>query len=156
MESKEKKNHYIHNALDNGNMASRAIQRNVVAAPCPAVLATSIHLNSMSRNSRQPITPNRPVSVAISIMSRFGCQLRNNMASAKKSDAASIGIKLPRHCLAITAQKILSREVYQALFKFAFVRNPEIYRLARIITLNVSDPTCLKTTNLSASFCAEN
>ena len=40
------------------------------------------------------------------------------MASAKKSYAASIGIKLPRHGKAITAQKIPSREVYQALFKF--------------------------------------
>ena len=32
------------------------------------------------------------------------------------------------------------REVYQALFKFVFVRNSGIYRLARIIILNVSDP----------------
>ena len=36
----------------------------------------------------------------------------------------SLGIKLPRHCKAITAQEMLPREVYQGLFKFAFVRNP--------------------------------
>jgi hypothetical protein len=45
-------NEYIDNALDNGNMASSAIQRNVVAPPCPAVLVTSIHLTTMIRNSR--------------------------------------------------------------------------------------------------------
>ena len=36
----------------------------------------------------------------------------------------SVGIKLPRHCKAITAQEMLPREVYEGLFKFAFVRNP--------------------------------
>ena len=36
----------------------------------------------------------------------------------------SLGIKLPRHCKAITAQEMLPTEVYQGLFKFAFVRNP--------------------------------
>ena len=35
----------------------------------------------------------------------------------------SLGIKLPRHCKAITAREMLPREVYQGLFKFAFVRN---------------------------------
>ena len=33
-------------------------------------------------------------------------------------------IKLPRHCKAITAQEMLPRDTYNALFKFAFVRNP--------------------------------
>jgi len=32
-------------------------------------------------------------------------------------------IKLPRHCKAITAQEMLPRDTYNALFKFAFVRN---------------------------------
>ena len=36
----------------------------------------------------------------------------------------SLGIKLPRHCKAITSQETLPREVYQGPFKFAFVRNP--------------------------------
>ena len=36
----------------------------------------------------------------------------------------SLGIKLPRHCKAITAREMLPREVYQGLFKFAFVRTP--------------------------------
>ena len=36
----------------------------------------------------------------------------------------SLGIKLPRHCKAITAREMRPREVYQGLFKFAFVRNP--------------------------------
>lgn len=35
-----------------------------------------------------------------------------------------VAIKLPRHCKAITAQEMLPREFYNALFKFAFVRNP--------------------------------
>ena len=35
-----------------------------------------------------------------------------------------LGIKLPRHCKAITAQEMLPREFYDSLFKFAFVRNP--------------------------------
>ena len=35
-----------------------------------------------------------------------------------------LGIKLPRHCKAITAQEMLPREVFKGLFKFAFVRNP--------------------------------
>ena len=71
MDSEE--NEYIDTALDNGNMASSAIQRNVVIAPCPAVLATNLHLNIINRNSRQPTTPNSPVSVAISRMPRRGC-----------------------------------------------------------------------------------
>jgi hypothetical protein len=45
-------NEYIDNVLDKGNMASSAIQRNVVATPCPAVLVASIHLATMIRNSR--------------------------------------------------------------------------------------------------------
>ena len=36
----------------------------------------------------------------------------------------SLGIKLPRHCKVITAQEMLPREVFEGLFKFAFVRNP--------------------------------
>jgi len=36
----------------------------------------------------------------------------------------TVGIKLPRHCKAITAQEMLPREFYDGLFKFAFVRNP--------------------------------
>ena len=36
----------------------------------------------------------------------------------------AVGIKLPRHCKAITAQEMLPREIYERLFKFAFVRNP--------------------------------
>ena len=36
----------------------------------------------------------------------------------------SLGIKLPRHCKAITAQEMLPQEVFEGLFKFAFVRNP--------------------------------
>ena len=36
----------------------------------------------------------------------------------------SLGIKLPRHCKAITAQEMLPREVFEGLFEFAFVRNP--------------------------------
>jgi len=35
-----------------------------------------------------------------------------------------VGIKLPRHAKAITAQEMLPREFYDSLFKFAFVRNP--------------------------------
>lgn len=35
-----------------------------------------------------------------------------------------LGIKLPRHCKAITAQEMLPRDFYDELFKFAFVRNP--------------------------------
>ena len=35
-----------------------------------------------------------------------------------------LGIKLPRHCKAITAQEMLPRQFYDSLFKFAFVRNP--------------------------------
>ena len=35
-----------------------------------------------------------------------------------------LGIKLPRHCKAITAQEMLPREFYDSLFKFAFVLNP--------------------------------
>ena len=38
--------------------------------------------------------------------------------------AHSLGIKLPRHCKAITAQEMLPQEVFEGLFKFAFVRNP--------------------------------
>ncbi len=36
----------------------------------------------------------------------------------------SLGIKLPRHCKAITAQEMLPRDIFEGLFKFAFVRNP--------------------------------
>ena len=35
-----------------------------------------------------------------------------------------VGIKLPRHCKAITAQEMLPRDYFEGLFKFAFVRNP--------------------------------
>jgi hypothetical protein len=35
-----------------------------------------------------------------------------------------LGVKLPRHAKAIAAQEMLPREVFQGLFKFAFVRNP--------------------------------
>jgi len=35
-----------------------------------------------------------------------------------------IGAKFPRHAKAIAAQEMLPRELYQRLFKFAFVRNP--------------------------------
>ncbi|MBS1213292.1 MAG: hypothetical protein H6R26_1909 [Proteobacteria bacterium] len=35
-----------------------------------------------------------------------------------------IGAKFPRHAKAIAAQEMLPREVYESLFKFAFVRNP--------------------------------
>jgi hypothetical protein len=35
-----------------------------------------------------------------------------------------IGTKLPRHAKAIAAQELLPREQFEALFKFAFVRNP--------------------------------
>ncbi len=35
-----------------------------------------------------------------------------------------IGTKLPRHARAICAYEMLPREVYDSLFKFAFVRNP--------------------------------
>lgn len=35
-----------------------------------------------------------------------------------------LGCKLPRHAKAIAAYEMLPREVYQELFKFAFVRNP--------------------------------
>ena len=35
-----------------------------------------------------------------------------------------IGAKFPRHAKAIAAQEMLPREIYQGLFKFAFVRNP--------------------------------
>ncbi|MFP4075228.1 MAG: sulfotransferase family 2 domain-containing protein [Halochromatium sp.] len=35
-----------------------------------------------------------------------------------------IGSKLPRHAKIIAAQELLPREVFAALFKFAFVRNP--------------------------------
>jgi hypothetical protein len=36
----------------------------------------------------------------------------------------SIGAKFPRHAKAIAAMEMLPREIYQRLFKFAFVRNP--------------------------------
>ena len=36
----------------------------------------------------------------------------------------SIGAKFPRHAKAIAAMEMLPREVYERLFKFAFVRNP--------------------------------
>jgi hypothetical protein len=35
-----------------------------------------------------------------------------------------LGVKLPRHAKAIAAREMLPREVYDRLFKFAFVRNP--------------------------------
>jgi hypothetical protein len=35
-----------------------------------------------------------------------------------------IGAKFPRHAKAIAAKEMLPREFYEALFKFAFVRNP--------------------------------
>jgi hypothetical protein len=35
-----------------------------------------------------------------------------------------IGAKIPRHAKAIAAYEMLPREVYNSLFKFAFVRNP--------------------------------
>lgn len=35
-----------------------------------------------------------------------------------------LGIKLPRHARAIAAKEMLPRETFDALFKFAFVRNP--------------------------------
>ena len=35
-----------------------------------------------------------------------------------------LACKLPRHAKAIAAQEMLPRELYQRLFKFAFVRNP--------------------------------
>jgi hypothetical protein len=35
-----------------------------------------------------------------------------------------LGTKFPRHAHAIAAQEMLPREIYQSLFKFAFVRNP--------------------------------
>ncbi|HEY9544629.1 MAG TPA: sulfotransferase family 2 domain-containing protein [Solimonas sp.] len=35
-----------------------------------------------------------------------------------------IAAKLPRHCRAIAAQEMIPHEIYQQLFKFAFVRNP--------------------------------
>jgi len=35
-----------------------------------------------------------------------------------------IGAKFPRHAKAIAAREMLPREVYERLFKFAFVRNP--------------------------------
>ena len=35
-----------------------------------------------------------------------------------------IGAKIPRHAKAIAAYEMLPRDVYDALFKFAFVRNP--------------------------------
>jgi hypothetical protein len=35
-----------------------------------------------------------------------------------------IGTKLPRHAKVIAAQELLSREFFDELFKFAFVRNP--------------------------------
>ena len=57
-----------------------------------------------------------------------GTSVRNapQWTASKLSGATghSLGIKLPRHCKAITAREMLPREVYQGLFKFAFVRNP--------------------------------
>lgn len=35
-----------------------------------------------------------------------------------------IAAKLPRHCRAIAAQEMIPHDIYQQLFKFAFVRNP--------------------------------
>lgn len=35
-----------------------------------------------------------------------------------------LGVKLPRHARAIAAREMLPRELYDRLFKFAFVRNP--------------------------------
>jgi hypothetical protein len=35
-----------------------------------------------------------------------------------------LGIKFPRHAKAIAAREMLPRELYESLFKFAFVRNP--------------------------------
>jgi len=45
-------NEYIDRTLDNGNMTISAIQRKVVATPCPAVLVTNIHLAAMIRKNR--------------------------------------------------------------------------------------------------------
>ncbi len=35
-----------------------------------------------------------------------------------------LGVKIPRHAKAVTALEMLPRELYDSLFKFAFVRNP--------------------------------
>ena len=35
-----------------------------------------------------------------------------------------IGVRIPRHAKAITAQEMLPKDVFESLFKFAFVRNP--------------------------------
>ena len=45
-------NEYVDRALDNGNITISAIQRNVVATPCAAVLVTNIHLAAMIKNYR--------------------------------------------------------------------------------------------------------
>ena len=44
-------NEYIDGTLDNGSVASSAIQRNVVATPYPAVLVTNIHVAAMIRSN---------------------------------------------------------------------------------------------------------
>src|SRR3546814_4510155 len=41
-----------------------------------------------------------------------------------------IAAKLPRHCRAIAAQEMIPHEIYQQLFKFAFVRNPWAWQVS--------------------------
>ena len=63
-----------------------------------------------------------------------------------------LGIKLPRHCKAITAQEMLPREVFEGLFKFAFVRNPWDLQVSSYHHIKRERPHLLKTDESFADF----
>jgi len=48
----------------------------------------------------------------------------SSCAASQRLTATASAPKFPRHAKAIAAQEMLPREVYEGLFKFAFVRNP--------------------------------
>ena len=64
----------------------------------------------------------------------------------------SLGIKLPRHCKAITAQEMLPRKVFEGLFKFAFVRNPWDLQVSSYHHIKRERPHLLKTDESFADF----
>jgi hypothetical protein len=64
----------------------------------------------------------------------------------------SLGIKLPRHCKAITAQEMLPQEVFEGLFKFAFVRNPWDLQVSSYHHIKRERPHLLESDESFASF----
>jgi len=65
------------------------------------------------RAALRPLTWRDPSQIPLFICSRLSRLSRHRL-----------GIKFPRHAKAIAAREMLPRELYQQLFKFAFVRNP--------------------------------